>query len=152
MNSTGDTVAELRQLIFTRNGVKYPLQYNIDTNVSTRYLAAGTTYYPADPQVVRNVLDSFMPFVDNKKTQISPITFTRNIVGGGDTKLPDGGSMWAVGVSFDNISNAGIDFSAASLGIQMEIDLTTDNPQTIFLFVHHKNTLVFNKNGLQVIA
>ena len=152
MNSTGDTVAELRQLIFTRNGVKYPLQYNIDTNVSTRYLAAGTTYYPADPQVVRNVLDSFMPFVDNKKTQVSPITFTREIIDGGDTEIPDGGSMYAVGVSFDNISNAGIDFSSASLGIQMEIDLTTDNPQTIFLFVHHKNTLVFNKNGLQVIA
>jgi hypothetical protein len=33
----------------------------------------------------------------------------------------------------------------------MEVALTSDNPQTIFLFVHHKNTLVFNENGLQVI-
>ena len=153
-NATGD-VANLNQLIFTRNGVKYPLQYNVDTNINTRFIAANTEYYPADPQVVRNVLDSFMPYSDIKKTQVSPMTFSRQssiVTGGTDDNYPDGGSMFAVGVSFDNISNQGIDFSAASLGMQMEIGLDSDNPQTIFLFVHHKNTLVFNKNGLQVIA
>lgn len=148
----GSGVADLRQVIFTRNGTKYPLQYNLDTNVNPKFMTAGTTYYPADPQIVRNVLDSFMPFEDNKRTQVSPLTFTRDLNASfTDNDLADGGSMFAVGVAFDSISNQGIDFSTANLGISMEIDLTSDNPQTIFLFVHHKNTLVFNQNGLQVI-
>ena len=150
LNSDG-SVADLRSLVFSRNGTKFPLQYNIDTNVSVRYLTSGSTYYVQDPQVLINVLDSFMPYSDNKRTQFSPITFTRRIPDGADKDIADGGSMWAVGCSFDNISNQGIDFSSASLGITMEVGLTTDNPNTLFLFVHHKNTLIFNKNGLQVI-
>ena len=89
-----------------------------------------------------------MPDQDVKNTQLSPITFLR-----ADTDdIPDGGLMVGIGVPFDNISNAGIDFSTVNLGIQMEIGLTTDHPQTIFLFVRNKNTLIFNQNGLQVIA
>ena len=98
-------------------------------------------------------MSAFMPEYEVKNTQFSPITFTRDIGADGDDRYQaDAGTMVAVGVPFDNISNQGIDFSAASLGMQMEIGLDSDNPQTIFLFVHHKNTLVFNKNGLQVIA
>jgi len=60
-------------------------------------------------------------------------------------------SLFFVGVNFDNISNQGVDFTNSTFGIQMELDLTTDNPQTLFLFVHNKNTLVFSPNGLQVV-
>ena len=151
-NTTG-SVAQVRQVIFTRNGVKFPLQYNIDTNVNIRNMSStdAANYWSPDPQIVMNVLDSFMPFSENKRTQLSPITLSRNLELVGDRNIADGGPMFACGVNWDNISNVGVDFSSANLGIQMELGLTTDNPNTIFLFVHHKNTLVFSKNGLQVL-
>tara|TARA_R110000803_G_scaffold34301_2_gene74955 strand:- start:2470 stop:3813 length:1344 start_codon:yes stop_codon:yes gene_type:complete len=147
--NTDGSVARLNQLIWTRGGVKFPYQFNIDTNVMT--LASGIAYNVEDPQVIMNVISSFMPIQDVKHTQLSPINFNRP-QGVGDHKVADGGYMFGVGVAFDNISNAGIDFSTVNLGIQMEIALTTDHPQTIFLFVRNKNTLIFNQNGLQVIA
>ena len=151
-NSGTTGVAKIKQLIFTRNGVKFPLQYNIDTNVNPKFIPTGTDYFPADPQIVRNAMDSLMPFSSNKKTQISPATFSRDL----DANSRDTNSLNPhnnfVGVSFDNISNVGVDFTQAQLGVQMELELTTDNPQTIFLFVHHKNTLVFSPNGLQIVS
>ena len=149
-NSDG-SVAEIKQIIFTRNGVKFPLQYNVDTNVNPKYIPTGTTYDVADPQVLRNALDSLMPFSEVKKSQLSPLTYTRELdANGRGSSLPHQNHFF-VGVNFDNISNQGVDFTTAQLGIQMELGLITDNPQTIFLFIHHKNTLVFNPNGLQVL-
>ena len=149
-NSDG-SIARLNQLIWTRGGVKFPYQFNIDTNVKN--LANSIKYNVEDPQVIMNVISSFMPVQNVKNTQLSPITFTRDIGADGDNRYhADGGLMFGVGVPFDNISNAGIDFSSVNLGIQMELGLTTDYPQTVFLFVRNKNTLIFNQNGLQVIA
>lgn len=152
VNSGTTGVAEIKQLIFTRNGVKYPLQYNIDTNVNPKFIPSGTTYYPADPQIVRNAMDSLMPFSANKKNQLSPQTFTRDLNSTSSDLDSAKPNHSFVGVSFDNISNVGVDYSSAQLGITMELNLTTDNPQTVFLFVHHKNTLVFSPNGLQIIS
>ncbi len=149
-NSDG-SVAEIKQLIFTRNGVKFPLQYNLDTNVNPKFIPSGTTYDVADPQILRNALDSLMPFSNVKKCQLSPMTFTRELDANGRDSSEPHQNHFYVGVNFDNISNQGVDFTTAQLGIQMELGLTTDNPQTIFLFIHHKNTLVFSPNGLQVI-
>ena len=66
--------------------------------------------------------------------------------------MANAGWMWCYGQTWDSVSNEGVDFGSVNLGIQMNIALTTDNPQTIFLFVRHKNTLVFNEGGLQVIS
>ena len=144
-------MADIKQLVFTRNGVKFPLQYNIDTNVNPKFIPSGTTYFPEDPQVLRNALDSFMPYSEYKKTQMSPVTYTRELDANNRDKANPSQSHFFVGVSFDAISNQGVDYSSSNLGINMELDLTTDNAQTIFLFVHHKNTLVFSPSGLQVI-
>lgn len=150
-NSGTTGVAKIKQLVFTRNGVKFPLQYNIDTNVNPKFIPTGTSYNPMDPQVLRNAMDSFNAYSDYKKTQLSPSTYTRKL----DTNSRDGDepfqNLFYVGVALDQISNQGVDYSSANLGINMELDLTTNNPQTIFLFVHHKTTLVFSPMGLQVI-
>jgi hypothetical protein len=147
LNNNGDP-AKLKQLIWTRGGVKFPYQFNIDTNVKT--LNTSPDYFNMDPQIVRNVISAFKPEYDVKNTQVSPLTFTRSYLNGEAEEM--GGPFWAVGVPFDNISNAGVDFAAVNLGIQMELGLTTDFPNTIFLFVRNKNTLLFNANGLQVMA
>ena len=127
VNSGTTGVAEIKQINFTRNGVKYPLQYNVDTNVNPKYIASGTTYFPEDPQVLRNALDSLKPYSDYKKTQVSPTTYTRALdANSRDSSMPHQ-SLFFVGVNFDNISNQGVDFTNSTFGIQMELGLTTDN-------------------------
>ena len=63
----------------------------------------------------------------------------------------DGGCGYGIGVALDTISNAGVDFTSTNFGINMTMDLTTDNPQSVYMFVHSKNVLVFNQSGLQVM-
>jgi len=149
-NSTG-SVANLNQVIFTRGGVKFPNQFNIDTNVKN--LPSTQIYLTEDPQVIRQVMGNFMPDNDLKNTQFSPVTISRRLdADGKDILNADGGSMYCIGTTWDTISNAGVDFSSVNLGIQMEVKLITDHPNTIFLFVRHKSTLIFNRDGLQVIS
>ena len=64
----------------------------------------------------------------------------------------NGGCCYGIGVAFDTISNQGIDFRTTNFGINMVLDLTTDNPNAVFMFVHSKQTLVFNQSGIQIVT
>ena len=138
-------IAEIKQLIFLRGGERVGLAYNLDTNVRDD---ANSTI--SDPDLVRNYMNSFVPFMKDNKTQISPLT--NNRVGFSDQiEFLDAGQMFGVGVAFDNISGEGLDFRTENFGLQAEVGLTEDNPHSAFLYVRSKQTLVFNANGLQVI-
>ena len=140
-------VADIKQVIFLRGGERVPLQYNLDTNARDN-ADSGI----ADPQLTRNYMNSFMPFMKNLKSQQSPMTNERIIPAGSNTNFPDAGLMFGVGVAFDNISGQGLDFRTENFGVQMDTRLTNDVPHSAFLFVRSKMTLVFNENGLQVIT
>tara|TARA_R100001086_G_scaffold183067_2_gene102104 strand:+ start:1195 stop:2526 length:1332 start_codon:yes stop_codon:yes gene_type:complete len=146
-NLATQEIAPIKQVIFTRGGERLPLMYNLDTNVRDD---ADSTI--SDPQVLRNLVNSFQNFMKTIKSQQSPITNDR-VDGGGTalTEYADAGKMFGVGVAFDNISGEGLDFRTENFGVQMETGLTADVPHSAFLFVRSKQTLVMNANGLQVI-
>ncbi len=146
-NLATQEIAPIKQVIFTRGGERMPLMYNLDTNVRDD---ADSTI--SDPQVLRNLVNSFQNFMKTIKSQQSPITNDR-VDGGGTalTEYADAGKMFGVGVAFDNISGEGIDFRTENFGMQLETGLTNDVPHSAFLFVRSKQTLVMNANGLQVI-
>lgn len=146
-NLATQEIAPIKQVIFTRGGERLPLMYNLDANVRDD---ADSTI--SDPQIVRNLVNSFQNFMKTIKTQQSPITNDR-VDGGGTalTQYADAGKMFGVGVAFDNISGEGLDFRTENFGVQMETGLTADVPHSAFLFVRSKQTLVMNANGLQVI-
>jgi len=138
--------APIKQIIFTKGGQRVPLQYNLDANV--RDDATSTI---ADPQIYRNFMNAFVPYMKNSKTQIGPITSNR--IGVADTTaFADAGCMFGVGVSFDSISGQGLDFRTENFGAQIDCGLTADNPHSAFLFVRSQQTLVMNANGLQVLT
>jgi hypothetical protein len=140
-----EDIAEIKQLIFLRGGERVGIAYNLDTNVRDNELST-----ISDPDLVRNYMNSFVPFMKDNKTQISPLTNNRV---GFDNQIEfiDAGQMFGVGVAFDNISGEGLDFRTENFGLQAEVGLTEDNPHSAFLYVRSKQTLVFNANGLQVI-
>ena len=148
--NTDDTVAFVRQLVFTRGGERFPLEYNVDTVQQRDSL----NKHP-DAQIIRNYVNAISSFTKNRRMLLKtenmqlPPNGTDEITY--DQLAIDGGPNYGVGVAFDMISNQGVDFRNDNFGMQMDMNLITDNPQAVFMFVHDKNTVVFNQTGIQVI-
>jgi len=150
-SNTDGTQAQIEQLVFTRAGQRVPLEYNIDTLQKEQAAVDNTT---PDAQVVRNYMNAVMNFAKIARTSVTPSAF-RNIDYGAtfaDAKtIIDGGSAYGIGVSYDGISNSGLDFSQVPFGVQLQVGLTSDNPNAVFLFVHSRQTVVSSGGSIQVI-
>jgi hypothetical protein len=148
-NSDG-TRAEVTQLIFTRGGERFPLEYNIDTIQKNN-----TGNQMMDAQVVRNYMNAVMGFTKIERTNVSPFNNFYEEYGSDYVyakEITEGGAKFGIGVNYDQISGAGISFKDVPFGLQMTSDISTDSPQGVFLFAHCKNTVVSTSQGIQVIS
>ena len=139
--------ADVKELFFTRNGTKFPLDFNINT-LQQKDPANQT----ADSQVIYEYMNAVQKFADITRTTLSPVNVRLSDVGRFDKDFADGGCGWGLGVSYDNISDQGVDFSNVNFGINMSLDLTSDSPQAFFVFAHSKQTLVFGPQGMQILS
>jgi len=151
-NSDG-TAAEISQLVFTRGGERFPLEYNIDSlqkdNVDNMTM---------DAQIVRNYMNAVMGFTKIERTNVSPVN---NFYEDYDNGVTDpylyakegieGGIKFGMGCNYDQISGEGVSFQNVPFGLQMTSNITSDSPQAIYLFAHCKNTVVSNGQGIQII-
>jgi len=150
-NSDG-TRAEISQLIFTRGGERFPLEYNLDTLQKDN--ADNITM---DPQIVRNFMNAVMGFTKIERTNVSPYNNYYEDYSEGTNEyvyakeVRDGGVKFGIGVNYDQISGAGVSFKDLPFGIQMTSDISTDSPQGVYLFAHCKNTIVSTPQGIQVL-
>jgi hypothetical protein len=145
--NTDGSSADIKELFFTRNGSKFPIDYNISTLQQTN---GSNRTVPS--QILYNYMNAITKFADITRTSISPVNSRLSDATRFDKDFADGGCAFGIGVSFDNISDQGVDFKNVNFGINMSLDLTTDSPQAFFVFVHAKNTLVFGRQGLQVLS
>tara|TARA_R110000868_G_scaffold22108_3_gene90929 strand:+ start:2856 stop:4160 length:1305 start_codon:yes stop_codon:yes gene_type:complete len=145
-NSDGSS-ADINELFFTRNGSKFPIDYNITTLQQDN-----KADFTADSQIMYNYMDAITKFADISRTSIGPVNSRLSNESRFDKDFADGGCAFGIGVAFDSISDAGVDFSRVNFGINMALDLTSDSPQAFYMFVHAKQTLVFGPQGLQVMA
>ena len=151
-NSDG-TRAEVSQLIFTRGGERFPLEYNVDTLQKD-----DTTNERMDAQLVRNYMNAVMGFTKIERTNVSPFNNFYEDYGSGANlydfakQVVEGGAKFGIGVNYDQISGAGVSFKDVPFGLQMTSDISTDSPQGVFLFAHCKNTVVSTPQGIQVIS
>lgn len=147
-NSDG-SVAVVEQAVFTRGGERYPLQYNLDT---TQKETPGNE--TMDSQLARNYINSVMSFQRVARSSVTTSNYkyfamTDNYKQA--KELKDGGSAYGLGISYDSISDQGINFSQMPFGVQLQLRLTSDSPQSIFLFVHSKQTCLSTPQGIQVL-
>lgn len=143
--------APIKQVVFTRGGERLPLQYNIDTLKRGSGLSES-----ADPQIYRNYINAVYSFVKNMRQQSCPANMrygdaTDSLGNGNDNLDIWGGKNVGVGVAFDTISGEGLNFQSVPFGIQMETALTDDQPQSLYMYVHSKQTLIFNQTGIQIV-
>ncbi len=147
-NSDG-SVAVVEQAVFTRGGERYPLQYNLDT--IQKETSSNTTI---DSQLARNYINSVMGFAKVNRSSVMPnnykyFSMTDNYVQAKETK--DGGSAYGLGIAYDTISDQGISFENVPFGVQFQLKLSSDSPQSVFLFVHSKQTVLSTPAGIQVM-
>lgn len=145
--NTDGSIAIIKQLFFTRGGEKFPLEYNVNT--IQRFNANNELQ---DPQIVRNYLNAIQKFSSIRRTSMTPINskLTPSTIASVSTKV-DGGSVAGLGVAYDVISGDGVSFSGVNFGINMEVNLTSDSPQALYLFIHSKQTLAFSSAGIQIV-
>ena len=143
LTSTGD-IANVSQLVMTKGGSRYPLDYNVDT-----IFRKGNTQ--VDPQIIRNFMNAVLPFKKITHTLLSPSTCNKSYTTD-DTTINQGGILYGVGVAYDVLGSDGADFSREAWGLQLDLALDDNNPNSAFVFVHHKNTLVYNQGQVQVIS
>jgi len=145
LNSDGSQ-AEIKQIIFTKAGVRLPISKNLDTNVKD---SPNTNV--VDPEVISFGKASIQSGL-NTRFQVSPVNTNRNYTGATPPLTADGGPMYLVGVPFDTVGTGiGEDFSSTPFGVQIDCALTSDSPNALYLFVHSRQTLTWNENGIQII-
>ena len=95
--NTGDAVAPIKQVVFTRAGIRYPLQYNVDTE---RKDDARVKY--ADPQIIKNYVNCIKPYYYNDHLQMTQNTTTNDLPAVSHL-VAQIGSIYGVGVAYDLI-------------------------------------------------
>lgn len=143
--------ARIKQLFFTRGGERFPLEYNVDT-IQKSNISIDKNNDFADPEITQQYMNAITQFSKLRRTQISPVNtkYTEGTPAVVNFKV-DGGSVAGIGIAYDVISGQGVDFSSVNWGMNMECDLTSDNPQAFYLFVHSKQTLAFSADGISVV-
>ena len=139
--------AQIQELFFTRNGEKVPISYNIDT-----LQRADVNNDTMDSQVIFQYMNAIEKFSQLNRTSLNPVNTRYGSSTSFDKFFADGGSGFGIGVALDSISDQGMDYSRVNFGINMSLNLTTDFPNAFYMFVHHKSTLVFSPQGLQVLS
>ena len=144
--NSGGSSADIKELFFTRNGSKFPIDYNINTLQQT-----DGNNMTADSEIYHHFVNAIQKFADNTRTSLNPQNVRLSDSARFDKDFAFGGCGFGLGVAMDTISDQGVDFRNVNFGINMSLDLTTDSPQAFFVFVHNKQTLVFGPQGLQVL-
>lgn len=144
-NSDGSS-ADIKEIFFTRNGTKFPVDYNINT-----LQQADGNNKVADSEIYHHFVNAIQKFSENNRTSLNPQNVRLSDTARFDKDFAFGGCGYGVGVAFDTISDQGVDYRNVNFGINMALDLTSDSPQAFFLFAHNKQTLVFGAQGLQVL-
>lgn len=139
-------ICDVSQLVMTKGGMRYPLDYNIDTSFKKN-----SNTQQVDPQIIRNFMNSVLPFKKITHTLLSPSTCNKSYLTD-DNDVNQGGILYGVGVAYDVLGSDGADFSREAWGLQLDLALDDNNPNSAFVFVHHKNTLVYNQGQVQVIS
>jgi hypothetical protein len=145
--TSAGAIADLSQVVFTKGGMRYPLDYNIDT-----IYKEDNNQTQVDAQVIRNGMNAVIPFNKITHTSMSPVNVNKDW-SSTDNSVLGGGLNYIVGIAYDTVGSdtSGGNFMNDAWGVQMDIGLTDDNPVSTFIYVHAKQTLIYKGGEVQVI-
>jgi hypothetical protein len=145
-------LADVGTLIFTKGGMRTPLGYDIRTQFEEAPQGDGSLL--TDGQIFKLFSSCFSKFSDGAgRIQVQPSNMNKDTTMDASSVnvVRDGGYCYGIGIVYDNYDN-GVDFSNMTMGTNLTLSLNDINsPNSVFMFVHAKNTMVFNQSGLEII-
>tara|TARA_R110000824_G_scaffold119487_2_gene273576 strand:- start:430 stop:1758 length:1329 start_codon:yes stop_codon:yes gene_type:complete len=147
--STG-VLANFDRVQFLRGGEKYPLHFDVTTQISK---TDGSKV--VDPELLRYFVESILPEYATDRSTVSTQNNNRlytvnNTAATTYLDVADGGALFGIGMKYSQY-NTGQDFSRQQWGVSLETTLTDDSPQSVFIYIKSLATLVWNANGIQLI-
>ena len=153
-SNSDNSLVHFNRVQFLRGGVKYPMDFDITTNADISE-NAGTLV--ADSQLAKQFVSAIIPEKATDRTTIGAVNLNRNYTMDISsttipkyTEIADGGALFGIGVRYSQF-NGGQDFKDQQWGVSLESNLTSDNPQSVFIFVKSKASLLYSPNGVQLI-
>ena len=148
-SNAGGSLVHFKRVQWLRGGVKYPCEYDIVTNIDKDGQVA-----TVDPQLLKSFVDSVIPDYLVDRCSVSTVNNNRdyNLGSGGSSykDLGEGGALFGIGQKYSQF-NSGQDFSRLQWGLSLESDLTTDSPQSVFIYAKARAVLVWSQNGVQLL-
>ena len=158
-------LAPIQAVTYTRGGVRIPLDFVVDpSEAQEENVTSGSLEFTTLNNIQKVYTRHHL--MKNLQTELGlPSTFggiAANSRSSGryedSAELADNIPAFDLGVSFDHITENGIDFRGNPLGIRLQADFYDGagaTPQTrvsptvtsLYLYVKHKNSIIFDTNG-----
>ncbi len=146
----------LEELTFTKGGLRIPLDMEVRTLEEEREGVATSHKNFEELNAVRNVW-AMSSFMKDLRTELS-LNLNDNPSGVArfrDSMTEnDAVSVNNIGVKYDGITKNGLNFKGTPLGLRLQSQPPAGvalEPHSLFAFVYHKNTIVFNNGQVQVM-
>ena len=134
----------IKELVFYKGGQRFPLDFVIDSEKSVSELTPPAMLERVSLNSLSNVweMDNFL---QSPRTQALGTTkYTSS------TQLNDRTPINTIGVSYDKITNNGVDFKRDNWSFRIKADVESTTPMSAFIFAKHKNLIVFNNGQVSV--
>ena len=155
-NSVLENRVPIRSFTFTKGGLRLPLDFEVESEITQ---VAGTADSFKNWESLNIIRDgwSIHNFEKSLKTELSyplsntePARFNRERYSIVDE---DKRGQYNIGVGMDKITYNGMNFKGTPFGMRIQslaVSGVALQPHSIFLFVKHKNTIVFENGGVQI--
>ena len=152
-NNVLKTAVKMKNITFTLGGLRQPLDFEIQQETTQTEGVADSQKNFVELNAIRNVWN----LSNELKGLRTSLSLARNntLLGAPKFKTSmndnDAIQQYNMGVCYDAITDNGVSFKAEPLGIRIQSDLVSGIPHSLFVFVKHKNTIVFQNGQVSVI-
>ena len=147
------------EMTFTKGGMRKPLDFEVDSDETQTEGIADSFKNKIELNAIRNEW-SAANFVKSLRTELSnPLAngvanqakFDRSRY---EIAEEDKVQQYNIGVNYDHITENGVNFKGTPLGLRIQTTLPAGQaikPHSLFLYVKHKNTIMFRDGGVSVM-
>jgi len=154
------SLVEFSRVQFLRGGQKYPTAFDMEGNstIPGNSDITGGEFVVSDSQLAKQFAQAVIPEFMLDRTSFSNRNlnrdYTMQLLGDGTEAsykdVTDGGALMGLGMRYSQYAS-GQDFSTEQWGVSLDSNLTTNNPQSVFLFFKARYSLVWSADGIQIL-
>lgn len=144
---------DLEELTFTKGGLRIPLDFEVRTLEEEKEGVATSQKNFEELNAVRNVW-AMSSFMKDLRTELS-LNGAAGAARFSDSMTEnDALSVNNIGVKYDGITGNGLNFKGTPLGLRLQSSPpvgTPLDPHSLFAYVYHKNTIMFQNGRVSVM-